>query len=472
MKTKFTLIFVVFCSLVFLYCPSKKNVKNQSQNNNANQTKTTQTGCANFANLKGHKLQKAIIIDFVNITNDTQYDYLSSQIADKLYRNLNRCFVIFDNSYIREYIKENQYKAEDLRNKETIKKIGIYFDANLVIYGTFSATPTEVMIIGEITSVDKSGIYNDFQITCGKDKVLSSLDELSNKASNIASTTFPPQEINDKLIIKEASNVVSIIKVVEKYQKGEEVSYKATPKDNSLTVEEVPSPRPEWTWKTPLPSKSNIYFVGQAMEQPTYELGFNSAIQDAYLAMSRAVGKKINSAYSKRTYRGPKGSYEQVTGNIIVKTLNYVRGDKIQSKYYRKLKDGKYEVCVLYKISFADFRNNIAESVKAEAEKISSDKAIAEANKAKAEAENAIAEADKAKAEADKANAELQLLKMLKIKEKKIASIEQEKPSYLYTESSQQYAKPDKKKSIKTQNTSKSNKNTGGFRELMFGNKK
>ena len=99
------------------------------------------------------------------------------------------------------------------------------------------------------------------------------------------------------------------------------------------------------------------------MEQPNFSSGVDRAIKDAYLAMSRAVGKQIKSAYKKESYRGPKGSYEELTCKIIIKTLNYVRGEELCEKYWRKLKNDSYEVCVLFKISKAQYAINIAESV-------------------------------------------------------------------------------------------------------------
>ena len=405
-------LFISMFTLLYI-CTCGTNTKKTDTEAPKQEQATTKSGsCADFASQTGKKLQSAIVLDFVNKAKSTEFEYLSEQIADNLYRDINRCFSVTDNSYVRNYIKDKGISSEKLADKETAREIGIYFGVNIVIYGTFTVTPAEIQIIGEISSVEKAGTYNDFRITGKKEDILTKLTELSAQVSDIASSTFPPEEINEKLIVKEATSVVTIIKIVEKYQKGESVSTKSTPKPDSDTVEEVPSPRPKWTWQVPEPD-NYIYFIGQAMEQADFNSGLDSAIQDCYLAMSRAVGKKIESVYKKESYSGPKGSYEEITGKLIVKTLNYVRGDQMAGKYYRKLKSGQYEVCVLFKLSWDDLKKNIAESVSAEAERLKEASAIAETEKLKAQ---------------------IQLLKMLELQKQNIAKLETEKPKYEYTE--------------------------------------
>ena len=380
----------------------------------------TSSSCAKFQNKKGYKAQKAIVLDFVNVSQSKELPELGRQIADNIYRDVNMCFTLIDNGYVRDYVTDKNIPKDRLSNKETAKEIGSHFSADLVIYGTYSVIGSEIQIIGEISSVEKGGTYNDFRITGDKEKILSKLTELSAQVSNIASASFPPQKIDEKLVIKEATSVVSIIKVVDAYQKNKSVSKKSKPKENSQTVEEVPSPRPKWTWQVPSPDEY-IFFVGQAMEQSSLNDGLTSAIKDAYLSMSRAVGKQIESVYSKSTYRGSKGSYEELTGKLIVKTLNYVRGDQLSEKYWRKLKDGTFEVCVLFKLSFDDLRKNIAESVDAEAERLKE--------------ATAIAEAEKSKARTAELKAQLELLKKIEAQKAKIASVKAEKPKYVYSES-------------------------------------
>ena len=411
----------LFVLLLIFSCGENKNNKQETKDKKEKSTEAkTYTGCADFANLKGHKLQSAIVLDFVNVSNSAEFESLSVQIADNIYREVNRCFSIIDNGYVRDYVKDKNIPKDRLSNKEIAKEIGIHFSADLVIYGTYTIAGSEIQIIGEVSSVEKGGAYNDFKITGEKDKILGKLDMLSQKVSNIAATTFPPQKINEKLIEKEATSVVTIIKVVEAYQKNESVSKKSKPKPDDQTLEQKPDPRPKWTWQVPLPD-TNIYFVGQAMEQSSFNEGLDGAIKDAYLSMSRAVGKQIESVYSKKTYRGSKGSYEELTGKLIVKTLNYVRGEQLWKKYWRKLKDGTYEVCVLFKLSFADLRKNIAESVNAEAERLKE--------------ATAIAEAEKSKARTAELKAQLELLKKIEAQKAKIGRVKAEIPKYVYSES-------------------------------------
>ena len=404
-------VIILFISMLALISSCGKSAKNEKKIEDKTTIEKT-SGCGDFVNKKGHKLRTAIILDFVNVSGDKEFEYLSTQIPDVLFRDLNRCFQILDNNHVRNYVLEKGIDKEKLKHRETAKEIAIHFGADLVIFGTYIATATEIQIIGEITHTDKSGIYNDFQITGKKDEILSKITFLSNKVSNIAATTFPPQKIDEKLIIKESTNTITVIKVVEKYIKGNEISNKSAPKPDSETLEQVPDPRPKWTWSLPMPDKY-IYFIGQAMDQSEYNDALNIAIQDAYLQMSRAVGKKIESTYSKKSYRGPQGSYDEITSKLIIKTLNFVSGDQMKEKYYRKLKSGKYEVCVLFRLSFKDLKRNIEDSIKAELERL---------------------KAATAKAETEKLKSQIKLLTMLQLQKQKLAKIEQEKPRYKYKE--------------------------------------
>ena len=380
--------------------------------------------CADFASMNGYKIQSAIIIDFVNVSDNLEFNFLETQIPDNLFRNINRCFSLVDNGRVRDYIIENSISSEELRNKERVKEIGIHFGVDLVIFGTFTIISNEIQIIGEIFSTQETGAYNDFKLTCKKDELLSKLDILSNTASQIAVSTFPPKKINENLVIKEASNINSIAKVVYNYQNNKEISYKSKPKDNSNTLEEIPSPRPKWTYEVPV-SDDYLYFIGQAMEQNDFNTGLTTAIQDAYLSMSRAVGKNIKSSYTKTTTSSNEGYYSEITGKLIVKTLNYVRGDKLEAKYYRKLKNNKYEICVLFKLSKIDLEKNIAESIKLEAKRL--------------EEANQIAEANKAKMDALKYQKQLELLETIKQREEELKKIAQEKPKYIYTKSEEKH---------------------------------
>ena len=409
-------LIIIICTF-FIVSSCGENISKKETKTNENTKNITTSDCADFANKKGHKLQSAIVLDFVNVSKSAEFEGLSVQIADNIFRDVNRCFIVIDNSYVRNYIAEQGISKEKLRDKEIAKEIAIHFSADLVIYGTYNVTGSEIQIIGEISSVEKNGAYNDFRITGSKDKILSKLTELSAKVSNIASKYFPPLKIDEKLVEKEATSVVSIIKIVKIYQENKTISTKSKPKPDDQTLEQKPDPRPKWTWQVPLPDK-HIYFVGQAMQQSNFNDGLDSAIKDAYLSMSRAVGKQIESVYSKKTYRGPKGSYEELTGKLIVKTLNYVRGEQLWKKYWRKLKDGTYEVCVLFKLSRSQLKANIDESLSAEVERLKE--------------ATALAEASKTKAEVDKLKAQMQLIKMLELQKKKLAKIEAEKPRIVY----------------------------------------
>ena len=174
----------------------------------------TSSSCANFQNKKGYKAQKAIVLDFVNVSKSKEFEYLSTQIADNIYRDVNMCFTLIDNSYIRNYITDKGIPKNKLNDKEIVKEIGINFSTDLVIFGTYTIADSEIQIIGEITSIENES-YNDFKITSNKDNILSDLDDLSMKVANIGAKTFPPKKINEKNIEKDSMNIVSIMEAVD-----------------------------------------------------------------------------------------------------------------------------------------------------------------------------------------------------------------------------------------------------------------
>ena len=424
-------ISTLICVFLFLYCGSNKELKKPQETD-----KKKITSCADYANKEGYQLQNALIIDFANVSNNREYKSLSTQIADRLYRDLNRCFIILNPSYVRKYIKEQNISDEQLYDRETALKIAQHFEVDIFIYGSFNITGKKIQIIGEIASVESKKGFYDLTLTGDKDNILEQLNDLSKKATDIAIANFPPSKKSDKQIIKKATKKSELIKIVDIYHKGEEISKKFTPMPDDQTAEEKPSPRPEWTWKHPIPDEY-IYFVGQAMEQKDFNTGLENAVKDVYLSMSRAVGKQIESVYSKRTYRGKSGDYEEITGKLIITTLNYVRGEQLAEKYWRKLKNGTYEICVLYKISKSQLERNIAESIEAEKERLKTATALAIAKRQEAEAE--------------KYKAQAELIRQLESNRYRLIDINETTPKYSYTKPKKQDKKDKLEKNEKNE---------------------
>jgi len=458
-RRKIILLIFILLFIQVSYCGDDTNSNSNSNNNKSSQAASGKDR-AYFESLltnPNYKARSAIILDFVNESDESEYDKFSTLISERLFRDLNKCFSMIDTTFVRNYLSEKKIDSKSLYDKKVSSDIGAYFGVDVVIRGRYIVVGSEVQITGEITSINDA-VYNDFTYTSKISDFLSQLNKLSEKVYNVAIYTFPPKKIDEKNIIKENTNTVTLIKIVEKYKDNKEVSSKTKPKPDSETLEEIPSPRPKWTWEIPQ-DKDYIYFIGQSMQGDNFETALKSAIQDAYLSMSRAVGKQIESAYSKKTYSGPKGTYNEITGNIIVKTLNYVRGEEISGRYYRKIKDNTYEACVLFKLSKAKLNKCIGESVIAEAERLQEAKSKAIAKKEEAEAENL--------------KAQLEILKLIEKRKENLKIVESNEPIYKYDESTTKIeSKGEFNKEISGSKSETIEDYKGGYRELYFSNRK
>ena len=253
------------------------------------------------------------------------------------------------------------------------------------------------------------------------------MNKISLKTMEKSKISFKPIKIKEKKLIKEATSDYIIEKITEASIKQTYKPDKSRSiKDDSI-LDENPKPAPKWIYKIPM-DKDHIFYVGRAFEQKNYSEAFKKAIENAFEGISRIVGTSVDSQYMKIQKIITDGDNEKVRKivkkNLVIKSLNNIRGAEIADQYFRKYKskaDKKTvmnDVAILYKISKKHIKESIKESIALE--------------KLRAEERKLMAEKEKLMAEKKMLEAQSKLLE--KMKKKEIDKVEQIKQNPFYSD--------------------------------------
>jgi hypothetical protein len=85
------------------------------------ETSKLQEGCIAMEN------QSALVVDFYNASGNEEYDYLSAEISDAIYRKLNVHFLMNDPVDVRHYMKSKDISGEALYDYHTAIAAGEHF---------------------------------------------------------------------------------------------------------------------------------------------------------------------------------------------------------------------------------------------------------------------------------------------------------------------------------------------------------
>ena len=447
---KYKIIIFIISIILFIAACSEKNVKSEKESTN------DKDKIAAFSLPPDTQPLTAAILDFTNKTNNKIDEIYRTQIPDQLSVDISSWFSLIPNTYTRKTVKKlseekiPEIKQNDLFDQDIAKQIGKELNVDVIIIGQYSVFGDDIQIIVYMLHVNKPD-YQNFHIDGKKKEILKLMNQVSLKTMGASKVSFKPIKIKEKKLIEEATAEYVLEKISQQAVKE---SYKAEqPRsivDDNI-IEENPSPAPKWINIIP-EDKEYIYYVGRAYEEKIFSEAFKHAVENAFAGISRIVGTSVDSQYVKIQKSIMDGDNDAIRTvikqNLIVRSLNNIRGAQIEQQYYRKYKSptNKKEFlndyAVLYKISKENIKNGIKESIELE--------------KVRAEERKLLAEKEKIEAERKLYLSQMNLLK--KMKEKEIEKITQPKQNPLYIDNNA--SKKDVAKTSKTDKKDVANKQT------------
>ena len=315
---------------------------------------------------------KIAILDFYNQTGDASLDPLGISIADKLQGDLSFNFSVYDTSFVRSYVKRNEYSREDLFNTNIARTIGEDLGVDFIVRGSYNNLADEIMIIIRFTPISEGLPTYQFEYGMTQTDMFLDLSEIADRLQDETRVEIPAIAAEEEGEMEEAaeeavSNPVKVEQIVDVFISGGDIDV-GTPQEipPSMVDYEEPSPRPAWV--SQIPSDPNrVYFVGQCFDKDTYYKALEIAVEDAYLQMSQTIGTRVESSLAISEISGGRAGGEvnrQMTRDLLITTLSNVRNVRREQTYYAiKSINNKHSVSVLYSMERQVLEDLIAESV-------------------------------------------------------------------------------------------------------------
>lgn len=360
------LLLIILLSFSLFFCSGERSVQQEEPED-----------CIAMEN------QTALVMDFYNASGNPEYDNISAEVANRLYRTLNIHFLMNDPVDVRNYLENQNLSDEALSEYHTAIQVGEYFQRNVVIFGSYNVIGDEITFTIEMRSLTDN-IMNQHVVTC--DLGSSCIDVLCEESFEIAKSSFPPICIH-------------------------------------------PPPPPEWISNPPSSTQDTFYFLGEARDIEDYNRAVLQAFDNGYEKISYTIGTKVESVFTEllttTEIAGADTVVREVSQSLSVKTSSTVRGATESDRYF-EVSEEDYDVWVLLEISKENLQAAIEESIQREQEKIKI---------ALLKAEQELAEA-----EAIRFRAQLALLEALNNKVSQIVQITPPDIESIYSEQERMYA--------------------------------
>lgn len=325
-------------------------------------------GSSGEASKPPKRVPQLVVLDFYNMSGNSQYNNLSPQFSERLKQELSYYFSTYDPTYVRNYIQRLGYSEQDLYDMQIAREIGELIGVDYVVRGSYNVFGDEVQVIINFTPVDPNQPTYPFEYVLEKDSIFSNINDMAEEiyeqsSSEIPLIALPTEEEMEMEAVTNATNMITLERIVETYVEGRTLEVGEMPSYTPDLLEyEDPSPRPEWTRRLPTAPRK-VYFVGQAFEGDNYFPTLEKAIEDAYYQMSMAIGVQIESTTQVQERSVGEEVQREIMQDLIITTLSQVRNSKREATYMMKLTNGLYNVCVLYSLDRGEFRRLIAESI-------------------------------------------------------------------------------------------------------------
>jgi TolB-like protein len=221
MLKRFGLYIVISCLILFIVQASDEQKEESKRQLDLLQEKTLDT---------------VGVLQFVNLSNSSEYAWLGDGIAESLSCDLKSAnYIVVERLALKKIVKEIEFSLSDLADETTAPKVGNLAGAKYLITGSYQILGKEIRIVSKLVQTETSLVQCSIKKTGKLDGIFEIQDDLILDLIGKLKTIFKVENITrDNYDVEEEirKKPTQSIAAYEAYLKGLENNFLAADKDS------------------------------------------------------------------------------------------------------------------------------------------------------------------------------------------------------------------------------------------------